>query len=122
MSDENGSPELPPNNDNKSFDDIVWLLPSFLPGVIFAMVVLLSSDAEATLRERNVWLWLISTACYLFGLTLVHGKKNQRRGADLVTHSFVMTVGLLSANFVLFGILRFAGCVCAVSGFSRLNY
>src|SRR5437870_1808397 len=101
MSEENGSPEPPPNNAHQSSDEIVWLLPAFLPGVIFAIVVLSSSNAEDGQRERKVCLSLIPSACYVFGLTLVQGKKNQRRGLDLVAYSLVMTLSLLSANFLV---------------------
>ena len=121
MSDENKSPDPPLNHGYWPFGETIWLPAAFLPTVIAAIVVILISDGEVALRERNVWLWFILSTVYLYGASFIYGRKKKRVLA-LANYPLLMTFCLLIANVIVCNILFFVGCVCAASEISRINH
>jgi hypothetical protein len=122
MNEENGAPEPLPTDGYWPLEKTTRLPLAFLPAVIAAIVVVSISNPEVALRERNVWLWIIFSAVYLFGLSLMYGWKKAGRSFDLTSRALFVTFWLLVANIVVCGMLRFAGCVCAASEISRINH
>ena len=120
MNEENGSPMPPPSEGGQYPDKTPWLLVAFLPSLI-ASIMILQKPGQDALSERNIWLLVISSACYLLGLTFVYGSKIKKRGYELFDFSVGTMVILLVANFTVCVMANFAGCVCGVSELSRIN-
>ena len=99
-----------------------WLTLFFLPALIAVLIVLSNFKGADLIRTGTVYLWLLLSGCYLFPLLLVYGAKNEQRGIELLSSSFVGTAGLLAANLFLCGVIYYAGCACAASGISRINH
>ena len=99
-----------------------WLALFFLPALVAVFIVLSNSKQADLISTQTVYLWLLLSGCYLFPLLLVYGIKNEERGIELLSSSFVGTVGLLAANLFLCGVIYYAGCACAASGVSRINH
>ena len=99
-----------------------WVTLFFLPALIAVFIVLSNSKGADLISTRAVYLWLLLSACFLFPLLLVYGFLNDERGIELLSSSFVGTVGLLAANLFLCVVIYYAGCACAASGISRINH